>query len=225
MKYRIPYSEIKPDLNKPYTTVYLIRHANPDYKLQKKLGDANMPLSKQGVKQAKLLAKNLSKRKIEVIYSSEFKRARETADYFSKELKKKVIVNKKLNEIDWKNWHRIKYFNTCETKRSSTLKNYKELDTRLDKMQIMGRRILWDIYKKNKSKRVAVFCHGNIIKSILTSILNADVIGFLSLEIFQSSITKLLIDNKGYVKINHINEVSHLPKPPREDLFITLLYE
>jgi phosphoserine phosphatase len=225
MIHHSPYSEIKPDLNKPYTTVYLIRHANPEYKLQKKLGDRNMPLSAEGKRQAKLLAKNLAKREIEVIYSSEFKRAKETADYFSKEIRKKIIINKKLNEIDWKNWHRIKYFNTCETKRSKDLKNYKELDARLDKMQVKGRRLLWDIYKKNKAKRVAVFCHGNIIKSILTSILNADVIGFLSLEIFQSSISKLIIDSQGYVKINHINEVSHLPKPPNEDLFVTLLYE
>ena len=225
MNHHNPYSDIKPQLNKPYTTIYLIRHANPDYKLQKKLGDKNMPLSKEGRRQAKLLAKNLANREIELIYSSEFKRAKETASYFSKEIKKPVKINKRLNEIDWKNWHRIKYFNTCETKRPSGLKNYKELDARLDKMQIRGRRLLWSIYKKNKAKRVALFCHGNIIKSILTSILNADVIGFLSIEIFQSSITKLIIDSKGYVKINHINEVSHLPKPPSEDLFITLFYE
>lgn len=225
MKHINPYSKIKPKLNKPYTTVYLIRHANPDYSKKEELGDKNMPLSKEGIKQAKLLAKNLNKREIEVIYSSEFLRAKETANYFAKELKTKVKINKKLNEIDWINWHRIKYFNTCESRRPSRLKNYKELDARLDRMQIKGRRLLWDIYRKNKNKRVAAFCHGNIIKSIVTGILNADVIGFLSLEIFQSSITKLIIDNKGYVKINHINEVSHLPKPPSEDLFITLLYE
>ncbi len=220
-----PYSEIKPALNKPYTTVYLIRHANPNYDLKAKVGDKMMPLSKEGIKQAKLLAKNLAVREIEVIYSSQFKRAKETASFFAKEIKKKVIINKRLNEINWKNWHRIKYFNTCETRRPSQLKNYQELDKKLDRMQVRGRRLLWDIFRKNKSKRVAVFCHGNIIKSIVTSILNTDVIGFLSLEIFQSSITKLIIDSKGYVKINHINEVAHLPKPPSEDLFISLFYE
>lgn len=220
-----PYSKIKPRLNKPYTTIYLIRHANPDYSLQEKLGDKNIPLSREGRKQAKLLADNLAIRQIEVIYASEFKRAKETANYFAKKIKKRVIINKRLNEIDWKNWHRIKYFNTCETRRPSKLKDYQDLDKKLDKMQVKGRRILWHIFKENKSKRVAVFCHGNIIKSIITSILNADVIGFLSMEIFQSSITKLIVDNKGYVKINHINEVAHLPKPPSEDLFITLLYE
>jgi phosphoserine phosphatase len=222
---KVPYSDIKPEISKPYTTIYLIRHANPDYSWQEKLGDKLMPLSKEGIKQAKLLANNLKNREIEVIYASELKRAKETANIFAKKMKKRVIINKRLNEINWKNWHRIKYFNTCEARRSSKLKDYQELDSKLDRMQAKGRRLLWDIFRKNKSKRVALFCHGNLIKSIVTSILNADVIGFLSLEIFQSSITKLIIDKNGYVKINHINEISHLPKPPSEDLFITLLYE
>lgn len=225
MSHKKPYSELKPKLNKPYTTIYLIRHANPDYRLQEKLGDKNMPLSKEGRKQAKLLAKNLMKREIDKIYASEFKRAIETANYFSELNNKRVFINKRLNEIDWKNWHRIKYFNTCEKRRPSYLKNYKELDKKLDTMQAEARRLLWDLFRKNKGKRLALFCHGNIIKSIITSIINADVIGFLSIEIFQSSLTKLIIDKNGYVKINHINEVSHLPKPPSEDLFITLLYE
>ncbi len=53
--------------------------------------------------------------------------------------------------------------------------------------------------------------------------MNADVIGFLSLEIYQASISKLVIDRDGYVKIGFINDVKHLPNPPHEDIFITLV--
>lgn len=218
-----PYSQLKPDSHQPYTTIYLIRHANPDYDLEEKLGDKFMPLSKYGQKQAKYLAKSLLKKEIDIIYSSELKRAKETAEHFAKLAEKRIKVNSKLNEINWINWHRIKYFNTCEKNRPSKLKAYKLLDKKLDQYQAEGRRLLWNLFKQNKGKRVAVFCHGNIIKSIATSILNADIIGFLSIEIFQSSITKILIDKEGYVKINHINDVSHLPKTPSEDLFKTLL--
>jgi phosphoserine phosphatase len=218
-----PYSQIKPKSTKPYTTIYLIRHANPDYSLEEKLGDKKMPLSKHGHKQAKYLAKSLVKKEIDNIYSSELIRAKETAQFFAQLVNKRIKINSKLNEINWINWHRIKYFNTCEAKRPSKLKNYKLLDKKLDQYQAQGRRLLWDLFKKNKGKRVAVFCHGNIIKSIITSIINADVIGFLSIEIFQSSITKILIDTDGYVKINHINDISHLPHTPSEDLFKTLL--
>ncbi len=218
-----PYHKIKPESRLPYTTIYLIRHANPDYSLEKKLGDKFMPLSKYGKKQATWLAKSLAKKEINLIYSSELQRAKETAQYFSKLSKKRIKIDSRLNEINWINWHRTKYFNTCEAKRPTKLKGYKLLDKKLDLFQARGRRLLWDLFRKNKGKRLAVFCHGNIIKSIITSILNADVIGFLSIEIFQSSITKVLIDSDGYVKINQINDISHLPKIPDEDLFKTLL--
>ena len=90
-------------------------------------------------------------------------------------------------------------------------------------MQVLGRKLIADVYLHSKGKSVALFCHGNIIKSMITGIINADVIGFLSLEIFQSSVTKLVIDRDGYIKINYVNNICHLPHEPNEDLFITLV--
>jgi broad specificity phosphatase PhoE len=90
-------------------------------------------------------------------------------------------------------------------------------------MQADVRPVIAQIYKENKGKKVAIFSHGNFIKSLLTGILNADIIGFLSLEIFQSSISKIIIDKNGYIKIVYINDVTHLPHKPKKDLFITLI--
>jgi len=216
-----PYSKLRPKTRKPYTEIYLIRHANPNYLLQKKLGDRLMPLSTAGKKQSQFIAKRLKKIKIDVVYSSELARAQETAALFAG--RKKIVVEKRLNEIDWKRWHRVKYFRTSEDRRKQHLDNYDALDAQLDKMQAEMRRVLSDIFVKNKSKKVAVFCHGNIIKALLTGIINADVIGFLSLEIYQASISKLVIDKDGYVKVSFINDVTHLPYSPGEDLFVTLL--
>lgn len=216
-----PYFKLQPKTRKPYTELYLIRHANPDYRLEKKLGDRLMPLSLEGRKQSRAIARRLKKENIDVIYSSELARAQETAIQFAG--KKKIVIDERLNEIDWKRWHRVKYFKTSEERRKQHLKEYDKLDAQLDKMQADMRRTLADIFAKNKGKKVAVFCHGNIIKSILTSIINADVIGFLSLEIYQSSISKLVIDRDGYVKVSFINDVNHLPNVPLEDLFLTLL--
>ena len=70
-----PYSRIQPKTRKPYTNIYLIRHANPDYSLEKKLGDRLMPLSLEGKKQAKALAKALAKLNIDTVYSSSLARA------------------------------------------------------------------------------------------------------------------------------------------------------
>jgi len=221
--YQNPYAKIKPKTKRPYTEIYLIRHCHPDYSLEKKLGERNMPLSKVGLKQRKYLTERLLKMNLEVVYTSEIVRAKETASTFLKRSYLRETIEERINEIDWKHWHRIKYFHMTEKEREKRLKRHKYLDEELDKMQIVARKALRNVYESNKGKRVVLFSHGNFIKSLLTGIMNADIIGFLSLEIFQSSISKVVIDKEGYVKISTINDVNHLPKPPTKDQFITLL--
>ncbi len=221
--YKNPYAKIKPKTNRPYTEVYLIRHCHPDYTSEKRVGEHNMPLSKNGLEQRRFLTKKLLTMKFDKIYASELVRAQETALIYAQKKNKEIILDKRLNEIDWTHWFKIKYFNMSEKNREKKLKHHLALDRQLDKMQTNARRALADIFKHNKGKKIALFSHGNFIKALITGILNADVIGFLSLEIFQSSITKLVIDRDGYIKINYINDVSHLPSPPDEDLFLTLI--
>lgn len=215
-------SKLQKKDREPYTTIYLVRHCNPDYSLEAKLGSENMPLSEVGLKQRKVLTKKLLTLNIDRIYTSAFKRAKETAELFAKQVKKRAVVDPRFNEIDWLEWHRVKFFHIAEENRHKHLKGYRKMDKKLDEIQATARLALTDIYRKNKGKTVAVFSHGNLIKAIITGVLDADIIGFLSLEIFQSSISKLMIDKDGVVKINFINSVGHLKNPPLEDLFITL---
>lgn len=220
--YRNPYSKLRPPLSKPYTEIYLIRHCHPNYKLEKKLGEKNMPLSPAGRKQRDFLTRRLLKMDIDRVYMSSLVRAQETAANYLKKTGKKAAIDDRLDEINWTSWYRIKYFNMSEASRRKHLKSRRRLDKQLDGMQTKARRALADIFHDNRHRRIAVFSHGNFIKALLTGIMNADVIGFLSLEIFQSSVSKLVIDRDGYIKISYINDASHLPKPPTEDLFITL---
>lgn len=221
--YQNPYARIKPKIRTPYTIIYLVRHCNPDYSTEKSVGDVLMPLSEIGLRQRSYLTKRLGLLELDKMYASEMLRAQQTALPASKKLGKELIIDPRLNEIDWREWHRIKYFSMSEKTRVKRVRHYLKLDRDLDKMQTVARRLLADIYRQNKGKKVALFCHGNIIKAMLTSILNADIIGFLSMEIYQSSISKLVVDRDGYIKINYINSICHLPHEPNEDLFITLV--
>ena len=215
-----PYTFKKPKISGPYTSIYLIRHCHPAYELQEQLGDMKMPLSKIGLQQRSFLDKKLFTLGIDKIYVSQFLRSKLTAQPLTEYTGLRPIVDRRLNEINWENWYRIKYFNMSDKTRMKRVKNYRQMDKELDKIQTEARRLLADIYEKNKKKKVAVFCQGNLIRSIITGILNADVIGFLSMEIYQSSISKLVIDTDGYVKINYINNIGHLPHRPDEDLFM-----
>jgi broad specificity phosphatase PhoE len=221
--YKNPYAKLKPKTKSPYTEIFLIRHCHPDYTLEKSVGDRLMPLSAYGLKQRAHLTKRLLKMKIDKVYISSLLRAQESAAIYLKKAKKRSFIDSSLDEIDWKHWMRIKYFNMSEKMREKRFKKYRQLDRDLDKMQIEVRRVLSSIYKGNVGKKIAIFSHGNFIKTVLTGILNADIIGFLSLEVFQSSITKIVIDKEGYIKIVYINDINHLPTPiPDRDIFITL---
>jgi len=220
---KTPYAKTLSKIQGPYTRIYLIRHCHPDYTLKDKLGDKKMPLDKLGIKQRKLLQKKLKQIKLEKLYASELIRSQETAELYAKEYNKKIFVDKRLDEIGWKDWYKIRYFNMSDKTRMKRVSKYKKMDKELYKLHQRVRRLLADIYKKNKGKRIGIFCHGNLIRAMITSILHTDVIGFLSIEIYQSSITKLVIDKNGYIKINYINNISHLPSKPKEDLFLAAL--
>lgn len=221
-KYTTAYSELRVDAKRPYTEILLIRHCHPDYSLEKKLGDRDMPLSKDGIRQRRYLTEKLLKAKIDVIYASELKRARQTAQSYVNKTKKELIINPRLNEFHWTHWYNMKYFHMTEKEREKRLRMHKALDKELDKMQTEARRALAEIYRDNKGKKVALFGHGNFIKALITGVLNADIIGFLSMEIFQSSISKIIIDKNAHIKLVYINNVDHLPHPPQKDMFITL---
>lgn len=220
--YQNPYIKLAPPTKKPYTEFFLIRHCHPDYAQEKKVGERNMPLSKVGFEQRKYLTKRLLAMKVNKIYASTLVRAQETAFDYSRRVKKEMIIDARLDEINWTDWHKIKYFNMSEKTRAKKIKNRAQLDRQLDKMQTTARRVVADIFRRNKGKKITIFSHGNFIKALITGILNADVIGFLSLEIFQSSVSKLVIDRDGYIKIAYINDAGHLPEPPDQDMFITL---
>lgn len=218
-----PYAKTLPIINGPYTKIYLIRHCHPDYSVKDILGDEKMPLSDLGKRQRKLLNKKLEQIKLDKIYSSEFTRAHQTAEDFAKKHHKKIFTNPRLNEVDWEEWYKIKYFRMSSKTRVKKINKYNKLNSEMHALHSHARRTLAEIYKENEGKRIGLFCHGNIIRAMVTSILHTDVIGFLSLEIYQSSVTKLVIDKDGYIKINYINNIGHLPHQPNEDLFMAAL--
>jgi len=101
-----------------------------------------MPLSKVGLKQRDYLTTRLLKSKIDLVYTSELKRAISSAEPFVKKTKKKIIINDRLNELHWGHWYKMKYFNMTEKEREKRLAKHKVLDKELDKMQTSARRAI-----------------------------------------------------------------------------------
>lgn len=99
--------------------VYFVRHGESEGNKEKIHQGEGVPLSKQGRVQAEAVAKRLKNLSIDIIYSSPYLRAKQTAEIISKELKLPIEY-----------WVQLK-----ELKRPSELEGLKYSDPRASKIK------------------------------------------------------------------------------------------
>ncbi|HOP54967.1 MAG TPA: histidine phosphatase family protein, partial [Bacillota bacterium] len=93
---------------------YLVRHGTTQYNLENRFqGHLDIPLSNQGIEQAKKLADYLKDKKIDAIYTSDLKRAVQTAEYIAaaKSMKYRLLPSLRevdVGELEGLRWHEVK---------------------------------------------------------------------------------------------------------------------
>jgi alpha-ribazole phosphatase/probable phosphoglycerate mutase len=202
-----------------YTEIYLIRHCQPDYSLEKESA-GDMPLSKWGRQQGRYLLRSLKNLPFDKIYASALKRAQESARPLAKLRKKRLFIDESLNEIDWQNWQIPAYRRLTPLGRQNINKNQAAWQAILDKAVLSVRKTLINLALENPGKRLLLFTHGNFIRLALSSLTGADVFGFNATEIYQSSITKIVFSADGRAKLSFVNDFSHLPSDPGENILL-----
>ncbi|MFV0498549.1 MAG: histidine phosphatase family protein [Bacilli bacterium] len=81
-------------------SIYLLRHGETDWnRIGRIQGIKDIPLNKNGLRQAKKMGKYLRKLRIDLIYTSPLKRAKETAEIINEFLNTKIVVSKSLMEM------------------------------------------------------------------------------------------------------------------------------
>jgi broad specificity phosphatase PhoE len=79
--------------------IILIRHGETDYNREKRWqGWIDIPLNRQGIRQARNLAKRLKSELVDAFYTSDLKRSVHTADLIAEELGIKLVKSEKLRE-------------------------------------------------------------------------------------------------------------------------------
>ena len=87
------------------TEIILVRHGETEWNVsQTYRGRADVALDEVGVKQAELLGEYLSDWKLEAIYSSPLRRARDTANAIARHQNAKVQVASGLTDFDYGSW-------------------------------------------------------------------------------------------------------------------------
>ena len=87
------------------TELLLIRHGETDWNRERRFqGHADPPLNEAGREQARELAGLLAGEQSEAVYSSDLRRARETAEILAARLDAEVVALRELREIDVGSW-------------------------------------------------------------------------------------------------------------------------
>jgi broad specificity phosphatase PhoE len=87
------------------TTIFLARHAETDWNRDRRWqGHADPPLNATGIEQANELAQQLAAEQLDAIYSSDLRRAYETAEAVARGRQLAVIRHSGLREIDVGEW-------------------------------------------------------------------------------------------------------------------------
>jgi probable phosphoglycerate mutase len=187
----------------------LIRHGLPEHVATADGQPADPPLADQGRRQAEAMAQWLSRERIDRLYSSPLRRARETAEplaalrgldvalhpgvaEYDRDASEYVPMER-LKEVDYERWQQIM--------RGGNIADFDAFAQRVIEA-------LEEIVAGNSARRVAVTCHGGVI-----NVWSARVIGFSPRFFFNpdyTSINRFVCARSGERTVRTLNEAVHL---------------
>jgi len=165
---------------KPRNTYFLLRHgeaiSNRDSFVSCWPEKTYNPLTQKGINEVKHIAQRLKKEKIDLIFSSDVLRAKQSAEIIAKKLGLKINFDKKLRESKFgkfndksaKEWKA--FLNTIRSrppKKSHKEENYLDVRKRIEEF-------IKKIDKRYKNKKILIISHGAVVFSLLAILKGID---------------------------------------------------
>ena len=192
----------------------LIRHGLPERVERDDGKPADPPLSALGCEQAERVGAWLRRERIDRIYTSPLRRARETAAPLARRLGLPVEPLDAVAEMD------------AEADQYVPMEELKRLDYARWRQQMDGglvddvdvplflrtvREGLAGVARDNRGARVAVACHAGVINAWAAHVLAlADRENFLFFEPMYTSVNRFFISSGGKQSVGSLNETAHL---------------
>jgi broad specificity phosphatase PhoE len=195
----------------------LIRHGETDWnRIGRCQGVADIVLNENGKKQARELAHSLRDHNIKAIYSSDLKRARETAQHIAEHHNITVQLEPGLQEMNQGDLEGLS-FPDIRDKYAEVLKQWRESPETLrlpsgeSLVEVQNR--AWKVFEKvhqnHIGETVVVVSHNLTIITLLCKITGVGLKGFRDFHIEATS-KNIIISEDGSLRIDVINDVSHL---------------
>jgi len=197
--------------------IYLVRHGETVWNVEKRLqGWKDSPLTDNGLRSAKRLAKRLQGIRLDRVFSSDQKRALITAEIIAKDRGIPIEVLSSLRELNFGSWEGMT-ISEIETLYPLEYSTYKTDPDRY--ISVGGENIeqLFDRASKALEtigscgeENVLVVTHGVTIRALMTIISGQGMDGFAKIPVFLgTSLTELELTDKGY-RIIRAADADHL---------------
>lgn len=165
------------------TKIYIIRHGESEWNILNKVqGQEDTNLTDRGKKQAMKAAERLVDEDIDIIYSSDLKRAYETAKTIGDKLNLEVNKLSGIREINFGVWQGLDLA-TIEEKYKEDYILWRTEPHNLkiengETLEIVKERAVRDVQKlvgENKGKNILLVSHGTAIKTLILGLLDMDI--------------------------------------------------
>lgn len=161
------------------TRLFLIRHGITTWNKQKRYqGNSDVALAAEGKKQAKALAQLLSNYRIDALYTSPLRRARDTALTIGAFSGKKMTLDGRLRELCFGEWEG-KTARDLLRERDPAYARWAKGELvkptggeSVHSLRERTRAFLRDCLKRHRGKAVVIISHGGTIRLMLSSLLN-----------------------------------------------------
>lgn len=197
--------------------LYLVRHGESEWNILNKVqGQSNVNLTKKGIEQAKKIGERLVDDKIDLIFSSDLRRAFDTAKIIGDLLDLEVNSLKELREISFGVWEGLtikeimdKYVNEhivwmTEPHKLSLPKAERLIDLQERLLRVVNYHV-----KENNNKNILIVSHGASIKALILGILGIDLSIYNKLSISNASLS--IIEYRDYSPVLRVlNDTNHL---------------
>jgi probable phosphoglycerate mutase len=195
----------------------LVRHGQSTWNRERRIqGQLDPPLSEEGREQARRLGRRLAGRRFEAFYSSDLKRAFETAQAIAAATGGQAEPEESLREIFLGEWEGLKTDEIAERFPEAWARWVKKPDwdlvpggERAAAFEVRVAAAIDQIFQRHEHGDVLVVTHGGVIQIALQRIVGNRSQGIFPFKIQNTSMS-VLEKRNGRVMIAGVNDIAHL---------------
>jgi broad specificity phosphatase PhoE len=197
--------------------IFLLRHGETDWNLQRRCqGVTDLDLNETGSRQAKEVAAFFSKEKLDAVYSSNLKRAIQTANAISEYHRLKVIVRSDFRELDHGKFEGLT-FSEIHTNYPDFIRPWREQPAHIpipggECIADVGKRTwkgIEEIIRNHSYASVVVVSHQFPIVSILCHITGTPLNDYRRFHVDPSGLTRISYNPHHGWKLIQTNDLSY----------------